>query len=108
MSESSRQLDSFHPRKYYILLSITPATPDPLSIRKIIQDSLNQVSGATVSSTYVDLLWYSKDGAQAVFRVDKCDAPKIMASVVTTGTSPRLSILKDSDFLPSVLSMVTS
>ncbi|KDQ55984.1 hypothetical protein JAAARDRAFT_180182 [Jaapia argillacea MUCL 33604] len=89
---------------HYIHLSLS--TPSqPLQIRKSIQDSLSQSFGQTRANTYIDILWSeSGEGTEVVIRVNPTEAPNILASIVTSSSTPRLSLIKESPFLPSLLS----
>ncbi|KIM82023.1 hypothetical protein PILCRDRAFT_8260 [Piloderma croceum F 1598] len=87
---------------HYILFSVSPPC-DALAIRKALQDSLAQSFGVTSSNTYLDILWVADPGVAAVVRASQPDAVKIMASVVASTSSPRISVIEDSAFLPSLL-----
>ncbi|TFK29165.1 hypothetical protein FA15DRAFT_610895 [Coprinopsis marcescibilis] len=92
--------------KHYIRFSVSPPTSDALSLRKAIADSLTEAFGATSTSTRVDILWIAEDGKEMVIRTHPEDAPKILASVVTSSERPRLSVLQESPFLPTLGSTV--
>ncbi|KAF8621320.1 hypothetical protein AX15_007858 [Amanita polypyramis BW_CC] len=91
----------------YIRLSVVPPMQDALTLRKAVQDGLGQLFGITSSSVYVDILWINDDGSQFVLRVNEGDAGKLLAAVATTGEPPRLSLIKQSTFLPALLSLTT-
>jgi hypothetical protein len=55
---------------HYLRLSVTPACPDALTIRKAIQDAITQSFGI-YSTTYADVLWVAEDGAETVVRLRK-------------------------------------
>ncbi|OCH92559.1 hypothetical protein OBBRIDRAFT_726545 [Obba rivulosa] len=93
------------PSHHYIRFSISPPSADALSLRKALQDALAQAFGLVAANTYVDVLWLADDGAEAVVRVARSDVPRILASVAAAAGSPRLALLKESAFLPSLLSV---
>ncbi|KAF8228729.1 hypothetical protein L208DRAFT_1290017 [Tricholoma matsutake] len=95
---------SFPSEHHYIRLAISPPNNDTLVLRKTLQDSLTQTFGITSSSTYIDILWVADGGDQFVIRVGNGDAAKILAAIVVWSNSPRITILKESPFLPSLLS----
>ncbi|GJE88983.1 hypothetical protein PsYK624_050710 [Phanerochaete sordida] len=89
---------------HYIRFALSPATSDGLAIRKTLQDALLQAFGLTCANTYVDILWLAEDGGEVVVRVGSSEATRLMAAVTTHSATPRLSLLKDSSFLPALLS----
>ncbi|KII83656.1 hypothetical protein PLICRDRAFT_448119 [Plicaturopsis crispa FD-325 SS-3] len=91
-------------RFHYIRFSLSPPCTDPLILRKTIQDAMTQTFGL-LSSTYTDVLWIADDGSASVLRVDKGDAATVMAAAVAATNSPRLALVKESPFLPSLLSV---
>ncbi|KAI0000768.1 hypothetical protein BJV74DRAFT_949605 [Russula compacta] len=97
---------------HYIRFSISPplehssssSSPDALQIRRALQDALAQSFGITLSHAYLDVLWVATSGAECVVRASSpTDAASVMAAVAVANGSPRLSALKESPFLPSVL-----
>ncbi|KAH8831204.1 hypothetical protein DL96DRAFT_1586842 [Flagelloscypha sp. PMI_526] len=93
---------------HYILFQISPKPTDELALRKSIQDALSESFGQTGASAYVDILWLNEQGDKSIVRTRPEDAPKIMSAAATSATSPRLSTLKDSSILTSLLSESTS
>lgn len=59
----------FPSSNHYIRFSVSPPTQDALTLRKALQDTLNQSFGTTSSSIYLDILWVASDGGQFVIRV---------------------------------------
>ncbi|KZT21289.1 hypothetical protein NEOLEDRAFT_1073672 [Neolentinus lepideus HHB14362 ss-1] len=92
------------PRYYYVLFSVSPAQSNVLSIRKKIQDALTEVFGITQSGDYMDILWTAEDCSEILIRMATTESPVLLAAVVTFRSSPRLSVIKRSTFLPSLLS----
>ncbi|KAG1732654.1 uncharacterized protein EDB91DRAFT_1226481 [Suillus paluster] len=88
----------------YIHFSISPHCADALKLRKSMQDGLTETFGITASGTYLDILWIAESGSDIVIRISIEDAPKLMAAVVITPASPRFSMIKHTNFLPSLLS----
>lgn len=85
-----------------------------------MQDGLMETFGITASGTYLDILWIAESGSEVVIRlaeksvheydifflppvtqIDIRDAPKVMAAVVITPASPRISTIRQTNFLPS-------
>ncbi|KAF9484189.1 hypothetical protein BDN70DRAFT_798198 [Pholiota conissans] len=89
---------------HYLRFSVTPSTKNELAIRKTIADALTQSFGLTSAATYVDVLWISEDGNDCVIRVGEGDATRVSAALASWTESQRLSLTKESSFLPSVLS----
>ncbi|KAG2757710.1 hypothetical protein P692DRAFT_201734647, partial [Suillus brevipes Sb2] len=85
----------------YILLSINPPCADALKLRKAMQDGLMETFGVTASGTYLDILWIAESGSEVVIRLAEKDAPRVMAAVVITPASPRISTIRQTNFLPS-------
>lgn len=85
----------------YILLSINPPCADALKLRKAMQDGLMETFGITASGTYLDILWIAESGSEVVIRLSEKDAPRVMAAVVITPASPRISTIRQTNFLPS-------
>lgn len=102
-----------------------PPCSDALTLRKSIQDALGHSFGIVYSNTYVDVLWVAEDGSEMVIRIAeryafffastfkacltpvynyRSEAAKLLASVTAYQGSPRLSLVKESPFLPSLLS----
>ncbi|KAI8990375.1 hypothetical protein BD414DRAFT_514167 [Trametes punicea] len=88
----------------YIRFSVSPPSADALTLRKCMQDALAQSFGLVSSHTYVDILWLSDDGKSLVVRIGENDAPKLLAAVTASTASTRLSLVKESSFLPALLS----
>ena len=114
------------PDYHYIRFSVSPASTDVLAIRKTMQDALGQSFGLVSSHIYVDVLWLAEDGSEVVVRIgpryaffadgsfEEADhlialsqAPKLLAAVTAWTGSPRLSLVKESSFLPSLLCVST-
>ncbi|KAI0633014.1 hypothetical protein C8Q77DRAFT_1121076 [Trametes polyzona] len=89
----------------YIRFAVSPPCADALTLRKTIQDALGQSFGLVSSHTYVDLLWISDEGTAVVVRIGENDAPKLLAAVTASNATPRLSLVKESSFLPALLSV---
>lgn len=113
---------------HYLRLSITlpvrtaDSEPDEdvdvLTIRKALQDALGDSFGITSAGTYIDILAVTKwstggvrvggrdPWGEVILRVHPSDAPKILAAVTAASPSrssqPRLSLLRESSFLPSL------
>ncbi|KAG1721966.1 hypothetical protein EDB19DRAFT_1770323, partial [Suillus lakei] len=75
-----------------------------LKLRKSMQDGLAETFGITAAGTYLDILWIAESGSEVVVRLSVEDAPKLTAAVVITPASPRFSMIKQTNFLPSILS----
>ncbi|KAJ7735964.1 hypothetical protein B0H16DRAFT_1574909 [Mycena metata] len=100
------------PRSQYLLLRISPPVGE-LSLRQALQENLTQTFGLTASGTHLDVLWVDSDAktalrddatGQALIRVDYGDdATRLLASIVASSSPPRLSLIKASVFLPSLL-----
>jgi len=96
----------------YLLLRTYPPVGD-LSLRQALQEYLAQAFGLTASGTHLDVLWVDTDPktalqddatGRALIRVDYGDdATRLLASIVASSSSPRLSLIKASVFLPSLL-----
>ncbi|TFK36058.1 hypothetical protein BDQ12DRAFT_257713 [Crucibulum laeve] len=89
--------------QHFMRLSISPPTADALTVRKVISDALNATFGLTSASTYVDVLWVKEDGEECVLRTGLEDVMKVLAAITSSSDSPRLSVVKESPFLPSLL-----
>ncbi|KAI0744587.1 hypothetical protein C8Q76DRAFT_700315 [Earliella scabrosa] len=87
----------------YVRFAVSPPCSDALTIRKVIQDALGQSFGLVSSHTYVDILWLADDGSAVVVRLGESDAPKLLAAVAASSASLRLSLTKESTFLPALL-----
>jgi hypothetical protein len=59
---------AMHSDHRYIQLSVSPPCSDPLTLRKSLQDAFLPSFGIS-SSMYLDILWVSETGAEAVIRV---------------------------------------
>ncbi|KAH9943900.1 hypothetical protein B0H21DRAFT_747489 [Amylocystis lapponica] len=102
MSMSTRPLRTSH---HYIRFAVSPPCADALTLRKAIQDALGQSFGLVSANTYLDVLWVSGDGTGTVVRIAQDEATRLMASVAVSLGSLKLSVLKESPFLPSLLSV---
>ncbi|KAF8214725.1 hypothetical protein K438DRAFT_1497494, partial [Mycena galopus ATCC 62051] len=88
---------------------------DELTLRQTLQENLAQAFGTTAAGTHVDVLWVSSadsksnsnangNDGRALVRVGHgADAMRVLASIVTASSSPRLTLIKASVFLPSLL-----
>ncbi|KAJ6626014.1 hypothetical protein B0H10DRAFT_2430091 [Mycena sp. CBHHK59/15] len=95
------------PGSHYILLRTTPHV-DSLSLRQALQENLAQAFGLTASGTHVDVLWVEdasgKATGSALVRVDTGeDATRVLASIASSSSAPRLELIRASSFLPSLL-----
>ncbi|KAI0050681.1 hypothetical protein FA95DRAFT_1486839 [Auriscalpium vulgare] len=90
------------PTAHYIRFSLAPACADALLVRRAIQDALTQSFGLTASSTYLDILWVADSGEEAVVRTGVSDAARVMAATAVYAGRMRLSVVKESSFLPSL------
>ncbi|KAF8214730.1 hypothetical protein K438DRAFT_1562465 [Mycena galopus ATCC 62051] len=86
----------------YLLLRTSPPA-DELTLRQTLQENLGQAFGTTAAGTHVDVLWVGNDGRALVRVGHRADATRVLASIVTTSSSPRLVLIKTSVFLPSLL-----
>ncbi|KAH9852999.1 hypothetical protein C2E23DRAFT_729913 [Lenzites betulinus] len=91
------------PTYRYIRFAVSPPCAGALTLRKTIQDALGQSFGLVSSHTYVDILWTADDGSALVVRIGESDAPKLLAAVTASNAMPRLSVVKESPFLPTLL-----
>ncbi|TRM55290.1 hypothetical protein BD626DRAFT_402960 [Schizophyllum amplum] len=89
---------------HYFRFSISPLCTDALTLRKAIEDALGQTFGATCAKSAVDVLWISENGDECVLRTAEADASRLLAAMATYDGSPRLTLIKESPFLPSLLS----
>ncbi|KAJ7161143.1 hypothetical protein C8R46DRAFT_1106605 [Mycena filopes] len=107
------------PDAQYLLLRSTPPASE-LALRRALQDALALAFGSTKAGMRVNVLWVEesdlgiegtntttgasgKEG-RALVRVDYGDdATRLLAAIVTSTSSPRLSLIKSSVFLPSLL-----
>ncbi|KAI4525134.1 hypothetical protein K525DRAFT_192297 [Schizophyllum commune Loenen D] len=88
---------------HFCRFSLSPACSDALTLRKTLEDALEQTFGATSARSAIDILWTSDDGTQVLVRTAAGDAPKLLAAVATYDGSLRLTLMKESPFLPSLL-----
>ncbi|EGO20125.1 hypothetical protein SERLADRAFT_352146 [Serpula lacrymans var. lacrymans S7.9] len=93
---------------HYIRFSVQPSTVDVLTMRKALQISMMQAFGDTSSNTYLDVLWVSEDGSETVIRTSQREATKLMAAIVLSTATPKFSLIKESPFLPSLLSSIVT
>ncbi|KAI0311952.1 hypothetical protein OF83DRAFT_1148544 [Amylostereum chailletii] len=87
---------------HYIRLSLSPPNPDPLSLRRGVQEALTQTFGIIAANTYMDVLWIDEQGAETVLRTSQRDAQKVMAAVAASTGRVRMAVVRDSPFLPSI------
>ncbi|GBE86952.1 hypothetical protein SCP_1001960 [Sparassis crispa] len=90
---------------HYIRFTVTPPCADAVILRKALQDSLSQSFGLVSSNTYIDVLSISDNGTDLVIRVAQSEAARVVASVAAHSGLPRLAVVKESSFLPSLLSV---
>ncbi|KAI0062981.1 hypothetical protein BV25DRAFT_1825044 [Artomyces pyxidatus] len=83
-------------------LAIRHAVHDALAIRHAVHDALAQSFGLASSGTYVDVLWVAEDGGECTVRTRPGEAARVMAAVAVSAGRLRLSVQKESPFLPSV------
>ncbi|KAE9401842.1 hypothetical protein BT96DRAFT_1089496 [Gymnopus androsaceus JB14] len=88
---------------HYLHLALQPRVPGALSIRQSIHEALLESFGITGGSIHLDVLWVSDDGSEIVLRVDPQDASNVLAAA-TVSSSPKMQLIKESPFLPSLLS----
>ncbi|KAK0460702.1 uncharacterized protein EV420DRAFT_1478451 [Desarmillaria tabescens] len=86
---------------HYMRFLVSPKTADALSLRQAIQNALVQTFGIVGGSIYLDILWVAEDGNEMVLRTTKEDSTKIVAAV-TSASTPRISLQKESSFLPAL------
>ncbi|KLO17783.1 hypothetical protein SCHPADRAFT_900332 [Schizopora paradoxa] len=100
----------------YVRIGLSSNTEfDPLLLRKALQDALNQTFGLSFAGAQIDILSLHETGSEtndasirngdAVARVAKEDASKIMGAIAASKHTERLSmaVLDSADFLPSLL-----
>ncbi|KAL4254698.1 hypothetical protein ABKN59_004442 [Abortiporus biennis] len=90
---------------HYIRFKFEPACSDAFTVRKLLQDALLQTFGMTSANIYMDVLWFAEDGSEVVVRVNANDCVKIIAAAASSSTLPNLKVVKESPFLPSLLSV---
>ncbi|KAF9054142.1 hypothetical protein BJ165DRAFT_687282 [Panaeolus papilionaceus] len=90
-------------QQHYIRFAVTPPTKDALKIRKALGDAISDSYGMTAAGAYLDILYISDEGRECVIRLDKNDAPIVLSAVVSAAEEPKLSVIKESPFLPSLL-----
>ncbi|KAK0219651.1 hypothetical protein EDD85DRAFT_780206 [Armillaria nabsnona] len=88
---------------HYMRFSVSPKAADALSLRQAIQSALVQTFGIAGGSIYLDILWVVEDGNEMVLRTAKGDSTMIVAAV-TSVLTPRISLQKESSFLPALCS----
>ncbi len=54
---------------HYLRVALDPPCADALTVRKALQDALQQSFGLTAANTYVDVLWVAEDRRAAVVRL---------------------------------------
>ncbi|KIJ41103.1 hypothetical protein M422DRAFT_172777 [Sphaerobolus stellatus SS14] len=87
----------------YLRISASPRITDALSLRKLLADAMMQSFGLSRAGTYMDVLWIKEEGTEAVVRVAEADAQTVLAAVVVLDKPVRLSVVKHSNFLPTLL-----
>ncbi|PBK90780.1 hypothetical protein ARMGADRAFT_933730 [Armillaria gallica] len=87
----------------YMRFSVSPKIADALSLRQTIQSALVQTFGIAGGSIYLDILSVVEDGSEMVLRTTKGDSTMIVAAV-TSALTPRISLQKESSFLPALCS----
>ncbi|KAH9920837.1 uncharacterized protein BXZ73DRAFT_52011 [Epithele typhae] len=92
------------PAHNYVRLAVAPPCNDAITLRRTIQTALGQSFGLVSSHTYVDVLWIAEEGTEAVVRISPSETEKLLAAVAAASALPRLSLVKQSTFLPSLLS----
>ncbi|KZT00276.1 uncharacterized protein LAESUDRAFT_688338 [Laetiporus sulphureus 93-53] len=90
---------------HYIKFSVSPPCTDALLLRKSLQDALDQSFGLVSANTYVDVLWVSEEGSETVVRIAHREAAKLMAATTVYQGPRKLSVLKESPFLPTLSSV---
>ncbi|KAJ3742800.1 hypothetical protein DFH05DRAFT_1401224 [Lentinula detonsa] len=88
---------------HYLHLKLQPKITSELSIRQSIHQALLDSFGITGGSIHLDILWISDDSAEIIVRVDPRDARNVLAAA-TSLSSPKIQLVKESHFLPSLLS----
>ncbi|KAG7445228.1 uncharacterized protein BT62DRAFT_184232 [Guyanagaster necrorhizus] len=88
---------------HYMRFSVSPKISDALSVRQAIQGALVQAFGVAGGSIYLDILWVAEEGNEMVVRTTKGDSMMIVAAV-TSASTPRISLQKESSFLPALSS----
>ncbi|KAL1741378.1 hypothetical protein HDZ31DRAFT_45573 [Schizophyllum fasciatum] len=89
---------------HYCKFSVSPPCSDALSLRRAVEDALGQTFGVTSARIAVDILWVAEDGDEAVMRISTGDAAKLFAALAAYDGIPRMTLVKESPFLPSLLS----
>ncbi|KAF9559025.1 hypothetical protein CPC08DRAFT_709156, partial [Agrocybe pediades] len=87
----------------YIRFSVNSAVSDVLTLRKMVSDALTQQFGMTFASTHLDVLWLDENGSEFVIRIDKDYATNLATALALRNESPRISLVRESPFLPSLL-----
>ncbi|TFK71229.1 hypothetical protein BDN72DRAFT_837985 [Pluteus cervinus] len=91
------------PQYHYLRLSLSPPTQDIFRIRKVLETALTQSFGITAAGTQLDVLWLADTGEEVIIRVQDDDAPRVLAALVATNDLPRMSLVQESPFLPSLV-----
>ncbi|KAJ7054587.1 hypothetical protein C8F01DRAFT_995284 [Mycena amicta] len=78
----------------YVLLRTCPPS-EALTIRQTLQESLAQSFGLTASDSHLDVLW--------VGATPHTDASRVRAAITASVASPRMELIRNSTFLPSLL-----
>ncbi|KAJ7055197.1 hypothetical protein C8F01DRAFT_462848 [Mycena amicta] len=96
----------------YLLLRTCPPS-EALTIRQTLQESLAQSFGLTASDSHLDVLWVGatpqdseqgKEYGTCVVRVASgTDASRVRAAITASVASPRMELIRNSTFLPSLL-----
>ncbi|KAI0258733.1 hypothetical protein BC834DRAFT_910040 [Gloeopeniophorella convolvens] len=87
---------------HYIRFALSPPCADALLVRRALQEALAQSFGAALSHTYLDVLWVADTGEACVVRTSPDDAASVMAAAAVASGRPRLAVLRESPFLPSI------
>ncbi|KAF8717650.1 hypothetical protein AX14_012075 [Amanita brunnescens Koide BX004] len=66
--------------------------------------TMSQLFGATCAATYIDILWIDDEGSQLVLRANKEDVTRLLTAVAMMTGPLRLSVIRQSAFLPALLS----
>ncbi|KAJ4480869.1 hypothetical protein J3R30DRAFT_3287989, partial [Lentinula aciculospora] len=90
---------------HYLRLKLLPKIPSELSIRQSLHRALLDSFGTTGGSIHLDVLWVSDDGSETVVRVNpRRVSSKNVLAAATSSASPKFQLVKESPFLPSLLS----
>ncbi|PPR02303.1 hypothetical protein CVT24_011641 [Panaeolus cyanescens] len=90
-------------QKHYIRFSVNPPTKDALTIRKALANAISDSHGITAAGTFLDILYVSDEGKDCVIRLNRNDTSMVVSAMASAVEEPRLSVVKESPFLPSLL-----